>query len=275
MVRPVSRYIHGTAPVEQRRLARLNDLLNTEALREIDLRGGERILDLGCGPGQLTVAMARAAGPAGRVLGLERDSAQIRAAQRLVSESGFGRRVKIRRGDALAPPLRKREWGGFDLAHARFLLEHVPDPLAVVRALVRAVRPGGRIVLQDDDHDLLRLWPEPPGLMPVWQAYIRTYDRNGNDPYIGRRLVALLHQAGAVPKRNTWIFFGACAGSPKFAALTSNLARILEGARDAILSGGLLDAASCKAGLASLRAWQRRPDAALWFALAYAEAERR
>jgi hypothetical protein len=44
------------------------------------------------------------------------------------------------------------------------------------------------VVLTDDDHSVLRLHPEPPGLLAVWRAFVRTYDRNGNDPYVGRRL---------------------------------------------------------------------------------------
>jgi 2-polyprenyl-3-methyl-5-hydroxy-6-metoxy-1,4-benzoquinol methylase len=47
--------------------------------------------------------------------------------------------------------------GHFDVAHARFLLEHVPDPLVIVRTMVRAVRPGGRVILADDDYEGLRL----------------------------------------------------------------------------------------------------------------------
>ena len=60
-----SRYIHGTTPEEQARLALLNDLLNGACLRELAVRPGERILDVGCGLGHLGRAMARAAG--GRV----------------------------------------------------------------------------------------------------------------------------------------------------------------------------------------------------------------
>jgi cyclopropane fatty-acyl-phospholipid synthase-like methyltransferase len=46
-----SHYVHGTDPEEQRRLSRLNDILNAGSLRELGLRGGESILDLGCGLG--------------------------------------------------------------------------------------------------------------------------------------------------------------------------------------------------------------------------------
>jgi len=96
------------------------------------------------------------------------------------------------------------------------------------------VRPGGRIILADDDHDVLRLWPEPPGLNDLWRAYIRSYERIGNDPFIGRRLVSLLVQAGARPQRNDWIFFGGCAGDDHFNDLVDNLHGILLGATGAV-----------------------------------------
>lgn len=269
-----SRYVHGTAPEEQRRLSLLNDLINEPSLRELGLRGGEAILDVGSGLGQFSRAVARAAGPRGRVVGVERSAEQRAEAERLARTAGEEGLVETRAGDALALPLREEEWGAFDVAHARFLLEHVPEPLRVVQAMVRAVRPGGRVVLADDDHDVLRLWPEPTGFWPLWRAYMRTYDRLGNDPYVGRRLVWLLHAAGAAPARNAWIFFGGCSGSPPFQPLVANLASILEGAREAILAAGRLEPRSFEEGLAGLRDWGRRPDAAIWFAICWAEGVR-
>jgi hypothetical protein len=140
--------------------------------------------------------------------------------------------------------------------------------------MVKAVRPGGRVALSDDDHDVLRLWPEPPGLGAVWHAYVRSYDRLGNDPFIGRRLVALLHAAGARPVRNNWIFFGASAGSAEFAVLVANLDGILAGARATVLGLDLIGADAYDAGLASLRAWGTRRDAAFWYAVCFAEGVR-
>jgi hypothetical protein len=104
---------------------------------------------------------------------------------------------------------------------------------------------------------------------------MRTYDRLGNDPLVGNRLVSLLWEAGAAPARNTWIFFGSCAGSPGFAAYAENLAAILDGARAPITAGGLLPEDSFEAALTALRAWSTRPDAAIWFAMAWAEGRRR
>jgi ubiquinone/menaquinone biosynthesis C-methylase UbiE len=270
-----SRYVHGTAPEEQRRLSTLNDLVNESSLAALGLRGGERVLDVGAGLGQLTRAIARAVGPAGHVLGIERSVEQIAAARRLAREDGEERLLELRPGDVMALELSDGEWGSFDVAHARFILEHVPDPLRVVKAMVRAIRVGGRIVLEDDDHDILRLWPEPPGLYDLWRAYIRTYETNGNDPYVGRRLVELLHAAGAAPSRNHWLFFGGCAGDGRIDLFVRNLADLLEGTRAEILEAGKLDDTHFDAAIAATRAWGERPDAAFWFARCWAEGVRR
>ncbi|MCI0451815.1 MAG: class I SAM-dependent methyltransferase, partial [Candidatus Latescibacteria bacterium] len=58
-------YIHGTDPAEQERLSRLNDLLNAQSLSRLRVEPGARVLDFGCGMGQLSRAIARAAGPRG------------------------------------------------------------------------------------------------------------------------------------------------------------------------------------------------------------------
>lgn len=274
MTPPSPSYLHGTKPEEQRRLSLMNDLLNAASLRELGLRGGEKVIDFGCGLGQLTRAMARAVRPQGRVLGIEQSPEQIAEALRQARESGEEDLTEFRRGDVHEPPLSDDEWGSFDIAHARFLLEHVLDPLAVVRVMVRAVRPGGRIVLEDDDHELFRLWPEPAGFVSLWRAYERSFDRNGNDPYIGRRLVSLLQQAGAAPARNTVIFFGGCSGNPAFSSAVENMVGVLAGAREAILQVGSLDAGQFDEAISQLRNWERRPDAAMWYAIPWAEGAR-
>ena len=269
-----SAYLHGTTAEEQARLSKLNEILNEASLRELRLGGGERILDVGCGLAQLTRRMARTAGAAGRVIGIERSAAQIAEARRQATAAGEENLVELRQGDVLAMPLRDDEWGTFDVAHARFLLEHVPDPLSVVRALVRAVRVGGRLVLEDDDHEVIRLWPEVPGFKELWNAYMCVFERLGCDPIIGRRLVELLHQAGAAPARNTWMFFGSCAGSADFEVYVENLIGVLEGAKQKMLEFGLFDARTFEEAVAALRAWKHRPDAAIWFAMAWAEGVR-
>lgn len=267
-------YIHGSKPREQRRLSNLNDLLNQDCLRELALTGIEAVLDVGSGLGQFTRAMARAVQPKGRVVGIERDSKQLAAARRQARAAQEADLVEWRAGDALALPLKKTEWGRFDVAHARFVLEHVREPKRVVEQMVRAVRPGGRIVLADDDHQVLRLWPAPRGFAEIWQAYIRAYDHLGCDPFVGRRLIALLHQAGARPVRNHWIFFGSCAGAPEFPAFVRNAIGVIETARDVISGPVGLTPKQFGGAMRALRQWGRRPDAAIWYGLCWAEGVR-
>lgn len=270
---PSSDYIHGSSPEEQRRLSLLNDLLNQASARELDLGGGESILDVGSGLGQFTRVMARTAGTHGRALGIERDRAQLAEANRLIKEDGESELVEFRQGNALNLPLRPDEWGSFDLAHARFLLEHISEPMRVVSQMVRAVCPGGRVIVADDDHDNFRPWPEPAGFHAIWQAYIRSYERKGNDPYIGRRLVSLLHDAGLCSIRNTCVFFGGCAGNETFIAVADNLIGALRGAKEDIVSGEFLDEASYLTSIDGLLRWKEDPSAALWYSLCWAEGE--
>src|SRR5947199_4726494 len=110
-------YLHGTAPEEQARLSTLNDLLNRAALRELRLRGGEKIADFGAGLGQLTRDMARAAGRA--AFGIERSPKQIAEAMRQATAAGEETLLELRQGDVQEGVPRAAE-ANFDLAHARF-----------------------------------------------------------------------------------------------------------------------------------------------------------
>ncbi len=185
-------YIHGTKPEEQKRLSLLNRILNEKSLKEINLQGGEKILDVGSGLGQFSRLMARTVGEKGSVVGIERDAEQLTEARRQASEDGEENLVEFRQGDALDIPLAENEWGTFDVAHTRFVLEHIPNPLAVVKAMVKSVRLGGRIILEDDNHDSMRLYPESKDFDVLWRAYYQTYEILGNDPLIGNKLVSLL-----------------------------------------------------------------------------------
>lgn len=271
---PSDSYIHGTDAHEQARLLLMNDLINGRSLAELNLRGGERVLEVASGLGVMARAMARAAGDSGKVVGIERSTEQIERARRLAEEAGEEELVETRRGDAFDPPLEEREWGSFDLVHARFLLEHVRDPLGAVKVMVRAARPGGRVVIEDDNHDTLRLWPEPEGFGRLFTAYMECFTRIGCDPRVGTRLVSLLHDAGAEPRRTALIPYTACAGSPLFAGIVRNLAEVIGTTRKDAVEGGLLDAASFDAAIGELGAWGTRPDAAIWYYIAWAEGRR-
>lgn len=263
-------YIHGTSAEEHVRLSWMNQLLNERELGVIRPGGSERTLEMGAGTGLFARALA-ARLPQGSVLGIELDERQLRAARLEADPLG---NLELRQGDVLDPPLRSDEWGRFDLVHARFLLEHLTQPGAAVATMARAVRPGGRVVLVDDDHDTLRLWPEAPAFLRVWRAYCEQYTLRGMDPWIGRRLTGLLHGAGLQPVQAEMLFFGACAGMPLFGTVVGNMAGVVEGAGADIVRTGTLAAEDLEEGLSQFEAWSREPDAALWYAVPIAVGER-
>ncbi|MEO9875669.1 MAG: methyltransferase domain-containing protein [Anderseniella sp.] len=266
-----SEYIHGSSPEEQHRLSLLNDILNEPCIRELNLQPGEKVLDLGSGLGQFTRLIAQTVGSKGHVVGIERDRHQILQAQRLADSSKESKLVEFRKGDALELPLSEAEWGTFDVAHARFLLEHVPRPDLVIEQMVRSVRPGGKVFVSDDDHDNFRPWPEPAGFPAIWRAYVRTYEKLGNDPYVGRKLVSLLQDAGLTAIRNSCVFFGGCAGNERFQAVADNLIGALEGAKDVMLSEEFLDEESFCTGIDGLQQWKAHSSAVLWYTVCCAE----
>ena len=263
-----SHYTHGSTATEQHRLTALNERLNERCLEPAKLQPGERVVDFGAGLGQFSRMMARITGVP--VVGIERSAEQISEAERQALAAGEMALLEMRRGDVLTPPIIAGEWGQFDVAHTRFVLEHLPDPLSVVQHMARAVRPGGRVILADDDYDMLRLWPEPAGFASIWHAYQRTYDRHANDPIVGRRLVQLLHAAGLIPRRNTLVFFGGCAGEIDFEGVVANMASVVEEAIEDISATGIPRSA-VSAALDTLKAWGREPDSAVWYGMAWAE----
>ena len=264
-------YIHGYSDAEMRRLTLMQDILNQAELEALDLRGVGSLLDVGAGLGQMTRALARALDAPCKVVGVERDGRQRAAAERQAAEAGESGLVEFRPGDATALPLADEERGRFDLAHARFLLEHVHNPLAVVREMVEAVRPGGRLVLLDDDHELLQISPDCAEATRAWRLYWESYRDHGFDPLVGRRLPELLHQAGARPTRVTTVFYGACREMPVFDLVVDNLIGVLEGAADSLDRIGRLPRAELASAIAALGEWRSHAAATVWYSLPLAE----
>jgi ubiquinone/menaquinone biosynthesis C-methylase UbiE len=161
-----------------------------EFLSGLGLASGWACLDVGCGDGQVTVAMARVAGPSGRVVGVDVDVEALELAREAA------KRARVSAGFVQGDAARPRVTEAFDLAYARLLLSHLVDPVAALRTMRAEVRPGGVVAVEDLFVGTLRSDPPAPALDRLQEVYCATVRFHGGDPTIGPRLRALLSASG-------------------------------------------------------------------------------
>jgi SAM-dependent methyltransferase len=151
---------------------------------------GARCLDLGCGGGQVTLELGRRTGPTGSAIGIDLDEALIEVARAEAASQGLDN-VTFR-----VAPVESLNETGFDLAFARFVLMHLPDPARAVELMATAVSPGGIVAIEDANFAGCFTYPSCSGY-DSWVAWYReTVHRNGGDIELGLRLPSLLRSVG-------------------------------------------------------------------------------
>lgn len=110
-------------------------------LERLPLDGGEHVLDLGCGTGRITEAIARRV-PRGRVVGLDRSEAMLETASRWLAEHAPD--VGLVLGDGASLPFAR----AFDAVFSAATFHWIHDHSALFRSIVTSLRPGGRLVAQ-------------------------------------------------------------------------------------------------------------------------------
>ncbi|MGH7065995.1 MAG: methyltransferase domain-containing protein [Stellaceae bacterium] len=111
-------------------------------LDRLALAGGERVLEIGCGAGALTVPLATAAGGSGRIVALDISEPMLGAARKRIAEHGIGN-VELRLGDAQVFAFEK---DAFDVATSRMGVMFFADPAAAFGNIKGGLKPGGRLV---------------------------------------------------------------------------------------------------------------------------------
>jgi SAM-dependent methyltransferase len=191
------RYALGRTPEEYERL-RLQALIweasTGRLLDEVGLAAGASCLDAGCGPGETMRLMAERVGPAGRVVGLDVDESLGAVALERLHGAGHGQCAWHRHDVTADAPI---PGAPFDLVHARLLLFHLPERVAVLARLWDAVAPGGHLVVQDYDVRAISVLPALASVEEIGRVLIGAFTAAGADVSAGARLPRLFAQAGA------------------------------------------------------------------------------
>jgi SAM-dependent methyltransferase len=169
------------------------------------LRPGQRVLDVGCGPGTISVDLARRVGPDGDVLGLDVAAEVVAQAEEHRLEAGVAN-ARFAVGDVYALDA---EDGTFDVVHAHQVLQHLTDPVAALRELHRVLRPGGLLAVRDSDYAAFTWAPADPALDRWLELYHALTRRNGAEADAGRHLLGWVRAAGfsdVEAGSSTWTF---------------------------------------------------------------------
>ena len=159
-------------------------------LRRVGLARGMTALDVGCGSGAVTRVMSSIVGGEGAV-GVDGSAARVDLAIHLAGEAASA--ACFVQGSADELPF---EDVSFDLAWSRFLFEYLPAPQAVLREMIRVVKPGGIVAVADLDHQLQTFQPMPDSLASELNVALQLLRANGLDPEVGRKLFPWFHAAG-------------------------------------------------------------------------------
>lgn len=152
------------------------------------LEPGMRVLDFGCGPGTISVGLAKAVEP-GELFGVDMEASQIETAQ-AAAEAGGHRNATFQSADVTDLPFPD---DSFDVAHCHAVLMHAPDTAAVLGEVRRVMKPGGIISSREMFVDSSFL---EPSMRDGWGTFAKLIEANGGHSQIGRELKRLFIEAG-------------------------------------------------------------------------------
>ncbi len=163
-----------------------------QLLNKAGLRAGMRVLDFGCGGGEVTRRMAALVGAEGEVVGIDLDPSILQLARREAEDLNLPVTFRHLGAEELD------EVAAYDFAYARYLLSHLQHPERAFEAMVQALRPGGRLAVEDIFFPGHVCYPPNAAFdryLELYQAVVRA---KGADPAIGPRLMGMALDAGLV-----------------------------------------------------------------------------
>lgn len=258
------RYVHGHHE-SVLRSHRWRTAENSAAYLLDHLAPGMRLLDVGCGPGTITIDLATRVAPSA-VVGIDSAEGPLVSAREVAQAAGVDN-VTFEVADGMGLPF---EDGAFDVVHAHQVLQHVPDPVGMLREMRRVCRAGGLIAVRDSDYAAFAWYPAIPALDEWLELYHRVARASGGEPDAGRRLLAWAHEAGlgdVMVSASAWCF-ATDEDRTWWGGLWADRALRSTFATQS-LALGLTDQTTLDRISAGWRAWSSEPDG--WFAVPHGE----
>lgn len=165
--------------------------LNSAAYLLPHLTPSMTILDIGCGPGTITVDLASYV-PQGHITGLERVGAVLTQARALAKNKEVTN-IDFAEGDANALDYAD---GTFDVVVCHQVLQHVQDPVSILKEMRRVTRVGGIVAVRESDYESFVWYPDVEGMEEWRSLYLRVAKSNGGEPNAGRMVHAWARKAG-------------------------------------------------------------------------------
>jgi ubiquinone/menaquinone biosynthesis C-methylase UbiE len=162
-----------------------------ELLQRAGLTPGMHCLDLGCGPGLVTLELASRVGPSGSVIGIDADPVKLDLARQAAAARGLTNIEFLQRDVATS-----NEVSRYDLLYSRFLFTHLSFAAALAGKMLQAARPNGIAIVEDTDFSGLVTYPHSPAIEQYVSWYRQVVANRGGDADIGPRLYRLLVDAG-------------------------------------------------------------------------------
>ncbi|MDQ3263008.1 MAG: class I SAM-dependent methyltransferase [Myxococcota bacterium] len=222
----MSDYIHGGS--DAREVARLEKQAGFVAPwmhPQLRAQPGQRVLDLATGVGAMAAQLRRRF-PQVQLVGVDLRRPQLRQALRLHPGLTYVQ------ADGAVLPFGS---GAFDHVHCSWLLEHVPDPVAILKEVHRVLRPGGEALFVEVDNATFRTVPLLEEVKEVMRLLDQAQLRGGGDPYVGRKLQGYFREAGFAGVEPLEAHLHGHAGEPvHFQGLIDEFAEIFESLDEAL-----------------------------------------
>lgn len=167
--------------------------------RRAGLAPGQRVLDIGCGAGDVSFIATQLVGETGQVVGVDRSRAAIETARERARFGGH-KNVEFFVGDVTEPQVP----GKFDAIVGRIVLMYLPDPAAALARLRSLLRLQGLIVMQEGDLTSIGSEPECPLVTQLREWFLKAFAASGVATQMGSRLCTVMHRAGFAPE-GSWV----------------------------------------------------------------------